>query len=250
MIAALHAEWTKTRTLARTAWLLAGAVGLTVLVSAIAAGAVHCPTAVCPIDPARTSLAGADLGQAVIALAAVGIIADEYHTGLIRLTLTAMPGRGTVLAAKAIVLTGLVLLAGAVAVVGSAVAGHLLLAANGYPAPSPASGPMLRAILGTTLYLGLIALLGLGVATALRGPAAAIGTVLGLLYLAPILTNAVSDPRWQQRLQEVAPMSAGLAVQDTVGSHPIAPWAGLGVLAAWSAGALVIGWLVLRLRDA
>jgi ABC-2 type transport system permease protein len=47
-------------------------------------------------------------------------------------------------------------------------------------------------------------------------------------------------------------MAAGLAVQSTVdpGGQPVGPWAGLGVLAAWAAAALVAGWLVLRLRDA
>ena len=37
------------------------------------------------------------------------------------------------------------------------------------------------------LYLALIALLSLGVAAAVRDSAAAIGVVLGLLYLFPIL---------------------------------------------------------------
>ena len=40
--------------------------------------------------------------------------------------------------------------------------------------------------------------------------------------------------------------------QATTGlrSLPISPWAGLGVLAAWAAGALLVGGLVFRLRDA
>jgi ABC-2 type transport system permease protein len=47
-------------------------------------------------------------------------------------------------------------------------------------------------------------------------------------------------------------MTAGLAIQATTGlsSLPLSPWAGLGVLAAWTAAALLAGWLVLRLRDA
>jgi ABC-2 type transport system permease protein len=43
-----------------------------------------------------------------------------------------------------------------------------------------------------------------------------------------------------------------MTVQATINLHsqPIGPWAGLGVLAAWAAGALLAGGLVLRLRDA
>jgi ABC-2 type transport system permease protein len=47
-------------------------------------------------------------------------------------------------------------------------------------------------------------------------------------------------------------MTAGLAIKATTGlrSLPISPWAGLGVLAAWSAGALLPGGLLLGRRDA
>jgi ABC-2 type transport system permease protein len=47
-------------------------------------------------------------------------------------------------------------------------------------------------------------------------------------------------------------MTAGLAIEATTGLRglPISPWAGLGVLAAWSAGALLAGALVLSARDA
>jgi ABC-2 type transport system permease protein len=47
-------------------------------------------------------------------------------------------------------------------------------------------------------------------------------------------------------------MTAGLAIQSTTNLHsqPITPWAGLGVLAAWTTGALLTGGLSLRTRDA
>jgi ABC-2 type transport system permease protein len=47
-------------------------------------------------------------------------------------------------------------------------------------------------------------------------------------------------------------MTAGLAIQATTNlrSLPIAPWAGIGVLAAWAAAALITAGLALRLRDA
>jgi ABC-2 type transport system permease protein len=80
----------------------------------------------------------------------------------------------------------------------------------------------------------------------------AIGLVLGLLYLFPIVAGVVSDPYVQRHLEQIAPMTAGLEIQATTGlrSLPLSPWAGLGVLAAWAAGALLAGGLLLRLRDA
>ncbi len=254
---ALHAEWTKLRTAPDTIWLLLAVIALTVAVGVVADAAARCPAGGCQVDPARTSLTGIYLSQAVVAILAVLAISSEYSSGMIRTTFTAMPRRAGVLAAKAVVLTGLVLAAGTVAVLGSLLAGLLILpghgftAAHGYPALALSDGPVLRAAAGSVLYLALIALLSLGVATAARESAAAIGVVLGLLYLIPVIAAVVTVPHWHRHLQQIAPMTAGLAIQATTGlrSLPISPWAGLGVLAAWAAAALLAGGLLLRLRD-
>jgi ABC-2 type transport system permease protein len=197
MRAALHAEWTKLRTVAATFWLLAAAITLTVTVSVMSADAVTCPAGLaCPVDTVKISLTGIMLGQAVVAILAVQAISSEYSTGMIRTTLTAMPRRAAMLAAKATVLTGLVLAAGAVAVAGSVLAGRVILpghgftAARGFPPLSPGDGPVLRAAAGSVLYLALIALLSLGIAVIIRDSAAAIGVVLGLLYLPPLIAAA------------------------------------------------------------
>jgi ABC-2 type transport system permease protein len=255
---ALHAEWTKLRTAPGTSWLLLAVIALTAVVSAAAAAAVNCPAAGCGQDPAKVSLTGIALGQAVVAILAVLAISGEYSTGMIGVTLAAIPRRTTVLAAKAAILTGMVVTAGTFAVLASVLAGRLILPghgftpARGYPLLSLSDGPVLRAAAGSVLYLALVALLSLGVASAVRDAATAIGVVLGLLYLFPIIAQVVTDPHWQRHLQQLGPMTAGLAIQATVNlrSLPIGPWAGLGVLAAWAAAALLAGGLLLRLRDA
>jgi ABC-2 type transport system permease protein len=259
---ALHAEWTKLRTVSGPAWLLAGVVTLTVGVGAVAVAVTKCspnPSLGCPADTTKLSLTGVYLGQAVVAILAVLAVSNEYSTGMIRVTLAAMPRRSAVLAAKGVLVGALVLAAGAIAVAGSLLAGRLLLpgngftAAHGFSALSLAHGPTLRAACGSVLYLALIALFCLGIAAAVRESAVAIGLCLGLLYLPPILIAlTVTNPVWLHRLQRYTPMNAGLTIQDTTGLHslPITPWAGLGVLAAWAAGALLIGGLLLRLRDA
>ncbi len=205
---ALHAEWTKLRTVSGPAWLLIGAAALTIAVSTAAVGATRCPRGVmCPVDTTKLSLTGVQSGQAVIAILAVLVISNEYSTGMIRVTLAAMPRRHAVLAAKAILVTALVLVTGAVAVFGSVLAGHLILPGHG---------------------------------------------VLALLYLFPILLAFIGNAHWQHRLERWTPTVAGLTIQDTTGlrSLAITPWAGLGVLALWAAGALLAGGLAFRLRDA
>jgi ABC-2 type transport system permease protein len=115
------------------------------------------------------------------------------------------------------------------------------------------AGPTLRAAGGSVLYLALVALLGLGLATALRDSGAWIAAVLAVLYIVPILTDlGTLDPVWEHRFQRYGPMTAGLAIQATrnLKTLPIGPWPGLVVLAAWAATALLAGGLLLRLRDA
>jgi len=222
----LYAEWTKLRTVAAPAWLLLGTIIATVALSAGATSVV--PNA---DDTTRLSLTGIELGQALVAVLAVLVIGGEYGSGMIRTTLTAMPHRITVLAAKAVTLAGAVAAAGTVAVLGSLLAGRLILSAHGHQALSLTHGPALRAAAGSVLYLVLIALLSLGIATAVRDSATSIGIVLGLLYLVPIVAKAIGDPRWQRLIQQIGPR------------------AGLGVLAAWAAAALLTAALRLRLRD-
>jgi ABC-2 type transport system permease protein len=214
MTRALSAEWIKVRTLPGTGWLLLGAVAVTVAVSAATSAAMSCTSsAACHPDITQLSLTGADVGQAVIAVIAVLAVTGEYATGMIHATLAAVPRRTVVLTAKAIVVAVLALAAGAFAVLGSLLAGRLILPgqgytpAHGYPALSLTDPTVLRATAGTVLYL---ALLSLGVATAVRDAATAIGIVLGLLYLVPVL----------------------------------------GVLAAWATAALLVGGLLLRFSDA
>ena len=257
MRSALHAEWTKLRSVAGNAWLLVGAIALGVALSGAALAAEHYASGGPDVDITKLSLIGIDLGQALIVVLAVHAVSSEYSTGMIHITLTAMPRRLTVLAAKAAVVCGVTLVAGAVAVLGCLLLGRLVLpsqgftATHGYALLSVAHGITLRAAAGTVLYLALIALLSLGIAAAVRDSAAAIGLVLSLLYCFPIIAAMVSDPHWQRRLERLGPMTAGLSIQATTDlrSQPIGPWGGLGVLAAWAAGALLVGGLLLRLRD-
>ena len=162
-----------------------------------------------------------------------------------------------VLIAKALIAAVLSLAAGAFAVLGSLLIGSYVLTGNGltvahgYEITSLANATNLRAAGGTVLYLALIALLSLGVATIVREPAPAIGVVLGLLYVFPLLGAVVSDRTWSRHLQQIGPMTAGLAIEATrnLNGLPLSPWAGLGVLGAWAAGALVLGGLMFRYRD-
>jgi ABC-2 type transport system permease protein len=230
---AIEAEWTKLRTTPGTGWLLLGAVVVTVSLSALASAAASgCPPgSACGDDPIGTSLTGVQLGQVVVAILAVQIVGGEHGVGMLRTTLVAVPQRLRVLAAKALVSGGVVLVAGLAGVGGSLVAGHVLL-----PEWLPLSltdGDTLRAGAAAVAYLVLIACLSLGIAVALRDSAASIGAVLALLFLFPLVRLSVTDPDWQRRIDQISPSDAGFAV-----------------LVGWAVGSLVVGGLLLHHRDA
>lgn len=260
MLRAVHMEWTKLRTLAGTGWWLLGAVGLTLGVSTgamLSMDVDHCLPH-CDVDTARLSLSGIYLGQlAVVAVAALAVT-GEYDTMMIRATLGAAPRRLTVLAAKLAVVTTVVLGCGLLAVLGALAAGrgillrHGFTPANGYLPLSLATEPVRRAYLGTVLYLALVAALSLGLGAALRHTAATVSTVVGLLYVLPIVAPFVSNPVWHARLERYSPMTAGLAIQATrdLAQLPIQPWPGLGVLALYATAALLAGAVLFHIRDA
>jgi ABC-2 type transport system permease protein len=156
---------------------------------------------------------------------------DALHAEWTKLRTT--PGGGW-LALAAIVLTGGLSAAAAAAVTYDA---------------GTSQDPAKISLTGIDLGQAVIAILAV---LTISGEYKAIGIVLGLLYLFPIAAAAVTDPDWYRHLQQIGPMSAGLAIQATTNLRglPISPWAGLGVLAAWAAAALLTGGLLLRLRDA
>lgn len=118
MADALRAAWIKLQTLSSTGWLLLAAVPAAVAVSAAAVSATSCARGMaCAGDPAKLSLTGIQFDLAVLP------ISNEYSTGMIRVTLTAMPRRDHVLAARAALVAGLVLAVGVAGAGGSVLAG-------------------------------------------------------------------------------------------------------------------------------
>jgi ABC-2 type transport system permease protein len=259
---ALRAEWTKLRTVRSSAWasvaLVGGMIGLTVLGCATASTQGGSPGAPGDDDIVLFSLAGVYLGQIGAVVLATLVITSEYGTGMIRATFAAMPRRGTVVAAKVAVVGAVTLVLGQVASFASFAVGQQLLQENGYtyengyPAATLADWTTLWAVMGTGLYLAVIALLSLGVGAIVRHTAGAISAVLAVLYVPQIMIGLASD-ELADVVQSMTPMSAGLALQQTTGrvyNAPIGPYAGLAVAAAWAAVALAVGSWTVRHRDA
>jgi hypothetical protein len=258
VIATLSAEWTKLATVRSARWTLLAIFALTVGLSLLlASGSSSTPAgAGGDNDLMRDSLVGVYL--ALFAVVAFGVVAitSEYATGLIRATFAAMPRRARVLLAKALLVGSAVFVVGLVASTTSFVVAQHVLRDNGYSPPGYPEwtlddGPAQRAVVGSALLLAAIALLSLGVGAIFRHGAAAISTLLALLFAPLIFANPLPE-HVRELVQKTSP-AAGFAIQQTVprdDALPIGPWAGLGVTFAWAAAALLVAVVLIRLRDA
>lgn len=197
------------------------------------------------------SLFGLLIGQLVIAVLGALTITSEYSTGMVRTTLTALPRRGVVYAAKATVFTGLALIAGLVTSFGAFFAGQLAL--SGAHASVTLSQPgVLRSVLGGGMFLAVCGLLSFGLGAILRHTAGAITAAIGLLFVTWSLSLFLPGPPsgWfgQADIDKWIPFNAGGALWEHIsGLHPFSPWTGFAVFCGYAAVA-VIGGLVLFLR--
>ena len=183
---------------------------------------------------------------------------SEYRRGLIRTTFAASPRRGHVLAAKAIVAGSAAFAAGATATaVAEVITRHVLAASGSYLFPQSAPA-LTRIIIGTGLLLGLAAALAVALGMMLRRSAVAVTAGVVLLVLPGILGSATGN--WLMRLTPTAAFAIQASLPRSTlvtsaytppnGYFPVSPWAGLAVLAAYTAVALAAATWLLRRRDA
>src|SRR5262249_23254485 len=151
----LISEYTKLRSVRSTYWtllaLLGVSIGLGAVISAAAAGHWNqmSPQDQPTFGPTQTTPAGMFfLGDLVLVVLGALVLTSESSTGMIRTSLTAMPRRSVVYAAKALVFTGTML---AVTLVTSFITfflGQALLTSTHDQATISGAG-VLRAIIGS-----------------------------------------------------------------------------------------------------
>jgi len=252
-------EWTKLRTLRSTRYaLLAGVamtIGFAVIPALVNANRWSTMSAVdrAGFHPLETSLIGVTIAQLAFGVLGVLVISGEYSTGMIRSTFAAVPKRLPVLWGKAGVF-GLVTLVLALPstliaffAAQAILSGHSL---NGHDIALSFSDPgVARAVIGGALYLTLIALFGLGLGAILRSTAGGISALAAILFVLPPLTNVLPST-WGDAISPYFPSNAGSAIMQTGNpAHTLGPWTGLGLLAGYTALAIVIAAFQLRRRD-
>ena len=248
----LRAEWLKFWSVRSTAWsvgmLFVLGAGLTVLVCATSAEWLASSEA--DESPASFVTWGLMIAQVTAVVLGTLVATSEYGTGMIRATLAAVPRRGSVLAAKAVVLTGTLLVAGVVTAFAGYLGGNAFLSAEGIGLSLSDDG-VLRALLGSGLYLAGLGLLSMAVGLLVRHTAAALSTVLALVFVLGNMAFLLPGA-WGEWVAKALPGNAGSAVATPVSFNPdaLGPWPGFAVFAVEIAVLMAVATVAFRRRDA
>ncbi len=247
----IRSEWIKFWSVRSTSITLVAAglatIALGMIFSAVAeSDDVEGPAALLS-DPVDIALGSIGLTEMIIGVLGVIFVAGEYSTGLIRTTFASVGRRSRVIAAKAVVIATGVFAVGLVAVTGAVAAGQALYAGS---QATVAVTEVWEVVLGTTLYLTGIALIGVALGFMLRSTAGGIGTLFGTVFIGPglltLLPESVTDA-----FMKYLPSEAGSAMMSRV-SDPelLSRSAGYAVFAAWVIGLLIVAGVLVNRRDA
>lgn len=251
----IASEWLKLRSVRSTYMYLAA------LILGVAMGGLIAYLMTADYDSAPPSeqvlFGSADPGQLAVpvaqfCLAALAALAmtSEYATGMIRTSLTAVPARGRMLAAKGVVVVVVT------AVVGLAVnfASYFLGAAITGDRPAPIRafetlGDAMPVVLANSASLVVMGLLGLGLGAVLRATAGALVSITAILFVVPIAAQFL--PR-ELGVKVFASLPMSLPGQLAgIESEPVyTQWGAAGVLALYAVISLTAGWFLLKRRDA
>ena len=269
MIDALRYEYVRLRTIRSTYWLVGLALTFQLVMTVIIAWqmslADNPPSGNDAFDVLATI--GASTGFAplfiayIIGLVGVFSTGHEYRHGMIRATLTALPNRSVVFAAKNIS-TGIISALAAVICIGIALVACLAFGLDG-----PSTQEVLDMTLGTVLFTVLFALSGLAFAAITRNQTAAVALLMLLPSVVEQIIKAIilaikassDDPRGTGGLVKVLkylPYDAGgqmytrASFDDLLQIFGVVPFGALGggVVMSVFVGALLAGSYVLFVR--
>jgi ABC-type transport system involved in multi-copper enzyme maturation permease subunit len=249
---ALAFEWTKLQSVRSNRWTLLAAVVVTLGITVIVASSVASATGArpAPFDPLISSFLGfAEYTVLPVTVLGALVFTSEYGSGLIRTTFTAVPRRGTVLAAKAAVAGAAAFAVGEVLAVACFLLTQAIVTSR-HGALSLSHPGVPRAILVAGLTLAACAVVGVAAGAIARHTAGAIAAAVTVVYLLAVLCLFLPGP-WSTRIGRLTmPFAAYQAVSLHQRAGLLSPGLSAVVIIAWPVIAVLAAAAVLTRRDA
>ena len=249
----VRAEWTKLRALRSTRWSALAAAVLIVGLGALVAGsgtAYHVSAGNTAANGVSVALLGVLFAQLVLGLVGVLAFSGEYGTGMIRATLAVVPSRLPVLWAKMIVLVGLVLPVTLLCAFLDYFVAAAIESSRGGSAFSLSDPGVLRTLVGSSLYLTVVVIIGLALGALLRKTAAGLSVFAAVFFVIPVTVGVLP-----QNIRGFAPYlpsnAGGVLWGSPLGSaNALSPWTGFAVLCGYAVVLTALAAWRLRRRDA
>lgn len=255
---ALRSEFTKLRSVRSTYWTLITLVVVVIGVGALVGlGVSNAASHGHRVAGGTPGLFGLLVGQLIIAVLGALTVTSEFSTGMIRTSLSTLPRRGTLIAAKGIVFGVVAFVVGLISCFGAFFACQAFLA--GQHLDLTLGDPdVLRAVIGGALFLTVCGLLAFGLGLLIRHTAGAISASVGLLFVLFVLFNIVANflpQSWANDVTRWIPLEAGMQIwwqvrAESVSQHVFAPWTGFAVFCIYAAVAIAAGMITFRKRNA
>ncbi|MFI9117616.1 ABC transporter permease [Streptomyces venezuelae] len=244
----LRSEWHKLWTVRSTWTTVLSAVALVLGVGLLMGATYTSGGGDSDVDTVILTLYGTQLGAIALAVLGILVTAGEYATGLIRSTLTAVPGRLPVLWAKAAVYTGAVLALAFLTDLLTFLAAQVFLSDTDQAASLTDDG-VLAAIAGNAAGITLLGLIALGLGAALRSVPGAIGAFVGGVMILPEVLGMLPYEAVETAVRYFPTQAAGALGSATPIPGAASPGAALLALVLWAAATLTVPALLLKRRD-
>ncbi|MGW6501370.1 ABC transporter permease subunit [Nonomuraea angiospora] len=243
-------EWLKLRSLRATYYVLASTLSALALTGFAAYSISHYFDTNGPGgDPVGTGLSlSADIPPVLFGMLGVFAISGEYATGMIRLTLTTIRSRWTLLLAKAAVVAAVAAVAGQVLAFATYFTAQAVVAGRPIGA-SFAEHAALAEVLTTGAGSAVAAVLGLGLATVLRSTPGAI-VALVVLPLSPTVLERFLPAPWNDWISSLTIPSLARQLAAVPDAGAFGPSTAAVILVGYVVVSLLLATLAINHRDA
>ncbi|GAA0938189.1 ABC transporter permease subunit [Nonomuraea longicatena] len=250
MIDLVASEWLKLRSLRANYYVLAATLSALAL-TGFAAFSIsrNFDTNGPSGDPVGTGLSlSADIPSVLFGMLGVFAISGEYATGMIKLTLTTIRSRWTLLLAKAVVVAAVAAVAGQVLAFGTYFTAQAVVAGRPIGATF-AEHATLAEVLTSGAGSAVAGVLGLGLATVLRStPGALIALVV--LPLSPTVLERFLPAPWNDWISSLTIPSLARQLAAVPDAGAFGPATAAVILVGYVAVSLLLATLAINHRDA